>query len=92
MVLLQIFGVPGGIELLVILLIFLLLFGIPLLLVAGGGYLWFRSREDTAEQIAELQAEIAALRAELGHADNPSEDVGAQIDARRDDLGSDEDE
>jgi sec-independent protein translocase protein TatA len=42
--LLQMGGVPGGIELLIILIIALLLFGIPLLLVAGAAFLYIRSQ------------------------------------------------
>jgi sec-independent protein translocase protein TatA len=59
-------GVPGGVELLVILLIALLLFGIPLVLVILAG-LWLRSEgDDYEERIEELEAEIAALQAEVG--------------------------
>jgi len=60
-------GIPGGPELLVILLIMLLLFGIPLALLAVGGFVYLRSNasDDTQERIAELESEIDHLKSEL---------------------------
>jgi len=60
-------GIPGGPELLVILLILLLLFGIPLALLGVGGFLYLRSNasDETQERITELEAEIDHLRGEL---------------------------
>ncbi|WP_424019751.1 preprotein translocase subunit TatA [Halorientalis pallida] len=52
-------GVPGAPELFVILLIAILLFGLPLVLVAGG---YFYLRRD--ESIEELEQRIADLEAE----------------------------
>ena len=60
-------GVPGGPELLVILLILLLLFGLPILLLGVGGFLYLRSNADdeTKERIAELESEIDELKSDL---------------------------
>ena len=60
-------GVPGGPELLVILLILLLLFGLPILLLGVGGFLYLRSNADdeTKERIAELEAEMDELKRDL---------------------------
>ena len=60
-------GVPGGPELLVILLILLLLFGLPILLLGVGGFLYLRSNADdeTKERIAELESEIDDLKSDL---------------------------
>ena len=60
-------GVPGGPELLVILLIMLLLFGLPILLLGVGGFLYLRSNADdeTKERIAELEAEMDELKRDL---------------------------
>ena len=60
-------GVPGGPELLVILLILLLLFGLPILLLGVGGFLHLRSNADdeTKERIAELESEIDELKSDL---------------------------
>ncbi|GGL70748.1 hypothetical protein [Halocalculus aciditolerans] len=69
-------GLPGGVELFVILLIAVIMFGIPALVVlVGGGYLLTRSasqggdgeadeREDD-DRIAELEAKVDDLQAEL---------------------------
>ena len=60
-------GVPGGPELLVVLLITLLLFGLPILLLGVGGFLYLRSNADdeTKERIAELEAEMDELKRDL---------------------------
>ena len=60
-------GVPGGPELLVILLILLLLFGLPILLLGVGGFLYLRSNayDETKERIAELESEIDELKSDL---------------------------
>ncbi|MFB6151009.1 MAG: preprotein translocase subunit TatA [Haloarculaceae archaeon] len=60
-------GIPGGLELLVIALIALVMFGIPLALVVVLGALWLRGDgDDYDDRIAELEAEIARLQAEVG--------------------------
>jgi sec-independent protein translocase protein TatA len=60
-------GIPGGLELIIVLLIALVLFGLPILLLGVGGFLYLRSRTDdeTAERVAELEAEIDDLEREL---------------------------
>ena len=60
-------GVPGGPELLVILLILLLLFGLPILLLGVGGFLYLRSNADdeTKERIAEFESKIDELKSDL---------------------------
>lgn len=61
------FAVPGGMELAVILLIFVLLFGVPLVILGALGY-WVASRptdEVTAERIEELETDVAELQSRL---------------------------
>jgi sec-independent protein translocase protein TatA len=66
MVLLQFVGMPGGPELLVILFMALLLFGIPMVLVLVLGVAWLRSSGRVSEErVEQLEAEIETLRAEL---------------------------
>ncbi|WP_206425144.1 hypothetical protein [Halosimplex salinum] len=60
------FGIPGGVELLVIAVIALIVFGLPLVLIATVGVLWLRSDDDYDERIRELETEIARLQAEIG--------------------------
>lgn len=55
--------IPGGVELLVILLVLVVLFGVPLVLL-GGGYLLFRRRREA--RLAELEARIDELEHEGG--------------------------
>ena len=72
-------GVPGGPELLILLIIAVLLFGVPLVLVGGAVvFLALRSDEDDADadRIAELEAEVERLREQVGdeldgHGDEP---------------------
>jgi len=58
-------GVPGGPELLVILMISVLLFGVPIALIAGA-VVFLKRRSDgeeaDADRIAELEAEVERLR------------------------------
>jgi sec-independent protein translocase protein TatA len=67
-------GVPVGPELLIILIVAVLLFGVPLVLVAGA-VLFFALRSDDederddrpdADRIAELEAEVERLREQVG--------------------------
>ncbi|MEF8853360.1 MAG: hypothetical protein V5A28_13240 [Haloarculaceae archaeon] len=60
-------GVPGGPELLVILLMMLILFGVPLVLLGIGGFAYLRANadDDTQERIAELESEIEHLKSEI---------------------------
>lgn len=66
---LQLFvGVPGGMELAVIVLIFVLLFGIPLTLLLFLGYRFTAGQatdEETDARIEELESEVADLRERL---------------------------
>jgi sec-independent protein translocase protein TatA len=68
--------IPGGPELVVLILVLLFLFGIPLVLVALGvfGYL---SGDD--ERVAELEARVAELEAELD-ANGSGEETSAGSD------------
>jgi sec-independent protein translocase protein TatA len=90
--------IPGGPELLIVLLITILLFGIPVLLIAVVGVLYLRADgggdDDVAERVAELEAEIAALRAEIasddaggagGTSDSEGTVGGSDSDAEGDD-------
>ena len=59
-------GVPAGPELVIILIVFVLLFGVPLVLIAGA-VLFLTLRSDgeeagDADRIAELEAEVERLR------------------------------
>ncbi|MFC7324976.1 preprotein translocase subunit TatA [Halorubrum rutilum] len=67
-------GIPAGPELLIVLIIAVLLFGVPLVLVAGA-VLFFALRSDDederddrpdADRIAELEAEVERLREQVG--------------------------
>ncbi|ELZ37752.1 sec-independent protein translocase component TatA [Halorubrum saccharovorum DSM 1137] len=69
-------GVPGGPELLIILIIFVLLFGVPLVVIAGAVlFLTLRSDDEPdADRIAELEAEVERLRERVS--DEPEEADG----------------
>jgi cell division protein FtsB len=60
-------GLPGGIELLVLFFVAIVLFGLPVLLVAGGFYLYRNSQLDrpASEEVESLRKEIARLREEI---------------------------
>jgi sec-independent protein translocase protein TatA len=77
-------GVPGGPELLIILLISVLIFGVPLVVIAGAvAFLRLRSDdgEADADRIAELEAEVERLREKVD--DEPEEtDGGDQSSAQ----------
>ena len=64
---LQFVGIPGGPELLIILLVLLVVFGLPLLVAAGAAVWLYRRRDDgdLDERVRELEGEIAELRREL---------------------------
>jgi len=69
-------GVLGGPELLILLVVLVLLFGVPLVVIAGV-VLFFRTRSDgadadvDADRIAELEAEVERLREKVD--DEPAE-------------------
>jgi sec-independent protein translocase protein TatA len=70
-------GVPAGPELLIILVILVLLFGVPLVVIAGAVvFLKLRSdgEEVDADRIAELEAEVERLREKVD--DEPGERDG----------------
>ncbi|VTT87133.1 hypothetical protein DM2_3171 [Halorubrum sp. DM2] len=58
-------GVPGGPELLILLVVFALLFGVPLVVIAGV-VVFLKLRADGEEvdtdRVAELEAEVERLR------------------------------
>ena len=66
-------GVPGGPELLVILLIAIVMFGLPVVLL-GGLYLYRRSQSDrpAGEELAALRREVELLREEINRLDDES--------------------
>ena len=57
--------VPGAPELLVILLIAVILFGVPLALVLGGAWLWMARQDPDPERVRELETEVERLREEI---------------------------
>ncbi|WP_170977195.1 preprotein translocase subunit TatA [Halorussus salinisoli] len=60
-------GVPGGIELLIILLVALLVFGLPVVLIGGGLYLYRQSQSDrpASEEVEALRREVERLREDI---------------------------
>jgi sec-independent protein translocase protein TatA len=92
MVALPLFGpIPGGPELLVILLVAVVLFGVPLVLLLGVlGYL--RTGESSEERIAELERRIGELEHEQRDDGRPSRagDQGRHGNGERDDDDRDE--
>ena len=64
-------GMPGGIELLVVLFVFFLLFGVPLTLLVALGYKHLQNQTSEAEtaRIEQLEAEVADLRERLESTD-----------------------
>ena len=59
--------VPGGMEIIVILFMALVLFGLPVILIGGGLYLYHRSQSDRPadEEIAALREEVRRLREDI---------------------------
>jgi sec-independent protein translocase protein TatA len=70
-------GVPAGPELVIILLVLVLLFGVPLVVIAGA-VLYFKLRADgeeaDADRVAQLEAEVERLREKVD--DEPAERDG----------------
>ena len=64
-------GFPGGIELLVIFLVFVLLFGVPMTLLVAFGYKYVRDAagEPDEARLEELESDVAELRARLEEVD-----------------------
>ncbi|MDZ5812216.1 preprotein translocase subunit TatA [Halorubrum sp. AD140] len=73
-------GVPAGPELVILLIVFVLLFGVPLVVIAGV-VLFLKLRSDgdegDADRIAELEAEVERLREKVDegrHGEDASDD------------------
>ncbi|WP_115862837.1 FtsB family cell division protein [Halorussus litoreus] len=64
--------VPGGMEIIVILLVMMLMFGVPLVLLGGGLYVYRESKSDqpAGEELAALRQEVRALREEVEQLDD----------------------
>ena len=74
-------GMPGGLEILIILVIGIIVFGLPLLIITVVGIAWLRGDgDDYDERIAELESEIARLQAEVGVDESAEGDTGADPD------------
>lgn len=72
-------GLPGGVELLIVLFIMFLLFGLPVALALFLGYRYVRGQSSTTsrdERIAELEAELETLREQVETA-SPADDEGS---------------
>ena len=70
-------GVPGGPELLILLVVFVLLFGVPLVVIAGVVvFLKLRSdgEETDDDRVAELEAEVERLREKVGDEPDDGDD------------------
>ena len=65
-------GVPGGPELLILLLVAVILFGIPIVLIAGGLVLYRQAQTDqpASEEIESLRREVQRLREEIDELDD----------------------
>jgi sec-independent protein translocase protein TatA len=76
-------GVPAGPELVIILIILVLLFGVPIALIAAGVvFLKLRSDDDgaDADRIAELEAEVERLREQVGDESNGRDERDGEDD------------
>jgi len=58
-------GIPGGVELLVILLITVLVFGLPLVLLLGAVFLGWNVLGSRGERVEELEERVEELEREL---------------------------
>ncbi|MEF8843110.1 MAG: hypothetical protein V5A62_16045 [Haloarculaceae archaeon] len=58
-------GIPGGVELLVILLIMVVVFGIPFVLLLGAVFLGWNVLGSRRERVEELEERVAELEREL---------------------------
>ena len=71
-------GIPGGVELLVILIIMVVVFGIPFVLLLGAVFLGWNVLGSRGERVEELEERVAELERELERERNgtgrPSED------------------
>ena len=65
-------GIPGGVELIVILLIFVLLFGVPLTLLVVLGYTVLSDSGESGvseDRLEELESEVELLRERIEETD-----------------------
>ncbi|WP_240334643.1 hypothetical protein [Halorussus sp. MSC15.2] len=64
--------VPGGMEMMVILLVAVLMFGLPLALLGGGFFLYQRSNSDGVadDELDALRREVELLREEIQQLDD----------------------
>ena len=65
-------GIPGGVELIVILLIFVLLFGVPLTLLVILGYTVLGDSGESSvseDRLEELESEVELLRERIEETD-----------------------
>ena len=84
-------GLPGGPELLVILLVMILILGVPTVLVGAAaifGFKFLRGGDDRAERIEELEREVRDLRARLENERDGGRSAGFD-DASNADAGGD---
>ncbi len=67
--------VPGGAELLILLLVAVLMFGLPLALLGGGFFLYRRSKSDGAanDELRALRREVELLREEIQRLEDDEE-------------------
>ena len=68
--------VPGGLEMIVILLIAVLMFGLPLALLGGGFFLYRRSKSDGVgdDELRALRHEVELLREEINRLEDEDEE------------------
>ncbi|PSP55966.1 hypothetical protein BRC82_03095 [Halobacteriales archaeon QS_1_67_19] len=69
--------VPGGMEIIVILLMAVVMFGLPVVLIGGGLYLYRQSQSDrpAGEEIAALRQEVEQLREEVQQIDDSDDET-----------------
>ena len=67
--------VPGGAEMLIILLVVVLMFGLPLALLGGGFFLYRRSKADGVgdDELRALRHEVELLREEIQRLEDDEE-------------------
>lgn len=78
-------GIPGGVELLVILLVMLVLLGLPLFLLVVGGFGYWRLSRDGSdgeeETVEELRRRVDELETQFDDAAEPAADGSADPSA-----------
>lgn len=68
--------VPGGLEIMIILLVVVLMFGLPLALLGGGFFLYRRSKSDgpADDELRALRHEVEQLRKEIQRLEDEDKD------------------